>query len=174
MFESRLFEYKDFVVRSWQADDRISAATVIETVLTEYGLGWEPDGADVDVLNVEECYADGEFWVIELSGIVVGTAAYYPIDRAENAVEIRKMYLLPIAREKGLGRFLLNTLEAVIVQKGFVEIWIETASVLREAVILYERSGYKAATGVETERCDIVLRKELADLGQNKGNFNIF
>ena len=161
MFESRLFEYKDFVVRSWQSGDRVSAAAVIEGVLTEYGLGWEPQGADCDVLEVEECYGNGEFWVVELNGVVVGTAAYYPIDRAENAVEIRKMYLLPIARGKGLGRFLLNALEAVIIQKGFAEIWIETASALREAVILYEKSGYEAATGVETERCDRVYVKRL-------------
>lgn len=165
MFESRLFEYNEFVVRSWQSGDRVSAAAVIETVLAEYGLGWEPNGADRDVLEVEEYYGDGEFWVVELNGVVVGTAAYYPIDRAENAVEIRKMYLLPIARRKGLGRFLLNALEAVIIQKGFAEIWIETASVLREAVILYERSGYEATTGVETERCDRVYVKKLSVLG---------
>ena len=164
MFESRLFEYNEFVVRSCQSGDRVLAAAVIETVLTEYGLGWEPEGADADVLNVEECYRGGEFWVVELNGSVVGTAAYYPIDRAENAVEIRKMYLLPIARGKGLGRFLLNALEAVMIQKGFAEIWIETASVLREAVILYERSGYEAATGVETERCDRVYVKKLSVL----------
>jgi putative acetyltransferase len=164
MVESRLFEYSEFVVRSWQSGDRVLAAAVIETVLTEYGLGWEPEGADADVLNVEECYRGGEFWVVELNGSVVGTAAYYPIDRAENAVEIRKMYLLPIARGKGLGRFLLNALEAVMIQKGFAEIWIETASVLREAVILYERSGYEAATGVETERCDRVYVKKLSVL----------
>lgn len=164
MLECRLFEYKNFLVRSWQSGDRVLAAVVIETVLAEYGLGWEPEGADADVLNVEECYGDGEFWVVESNGCVVGTAAYYPIDRAENAVEIRKMYLLPIARGKGLGRFLLNTLEAVIIQKGFEEIWIETASVLREAVILYEKSGYEAATGVETARCDRVYAKKLSVL----------
>jgi putative acetyltransferase len=161
MLESRLFEYKDFVVRSWQSSDRISAAAVIERVLAEYGLGLEANGADADVLKVEDCYGDGEFWVVELNGIVVGTAAYYPIDRAENAVEIRKMYLRSEVRGKGLGHFLLNALEAVIIQKGFAEIWIETASVLKEAVILYERSGYKAATGVETERCDRIYVKKI-------------
>ncbi len=166
MSESRVFKYNDFVVRSWRSADRDAAVTVIETVLAEYGLGWEPQGADRDVLAVEECYGDGdgEFWVVELKGVVVGTAAYYSIDRADNAVEIRKMYLLPIARRKGLGRFLLNALEAVIIQKGIAEIWIETASILREAVILYERSGYEAATGVETQRCDRVYVKKLSPL----------
>ncbi len=161
--------YQNFEVRSWQPSDRTAAAAVIGQVLGEYGLGWEPEGADRDVLQVEDCYSGGEFWVVELEGRVVGTAAYYPIDshsgrrcqRRENAVEIRKMYLLPIARGQGLGRFLLSALESVIIQKGFAEIWIETASVLKEAVILYEKSGYQAATGGETARCDRLYVKRL-------------
>lgn len=153
--------YQDFVVRSWRSGDRDAAAAVIAQVLAEYGLGWEPDGADRDVLQVEECYRDGEFWVVEWQGKVVGTAAYYPIDRGENAVEIRKMYLLPIVRGKGLGGFLLSALESAICQKGFAEIWIETASILQEAVMLYEKSGYEPATGVETARCDRVYVKKI-------------
>ena len=156
-----MLKYKNFVVRSWQPSDRTAAALLIKTVLAEYGLGWEAHGADIDVLEVENYYKNGEFWVIELNGVVVGTAAYYPIDRSENAVEIRKMYLRSDVRGQGLGRFLLNALEAAIVQKGFAEVWIETASILKEAVILYERSGYEAAMGVETLRCDRVYVKKL-------------
>ncbi|MGF1674519.1 MAG: GNAT family N-acetyltransferase, partial [Rivularia sp. (in: cyanobacteria)] len=45
--------------------------------------------------------------------------------------------------------------------RGFQEIWIETASVLSEAVKLYEANGYIPATGVETKRCDRVYLKQL-------------
>jgi putative acetyltransferase len=152
-----------FLIRDWQPGDRQVAADVIRTVLTEYGLGWEPDGADRDVLEVEAAYLErgGEFWVVEQAGRLVGTSAYYPISRGENAVEIRKMYLLPAARGQGLGRYLLTTIEAVIQARGFSDIWIETASVLKEAVGLYETSGYEPARGVETARCDRVYHKRL-------------
>lgn len=155
--------YRDFVVRDWHADDRQAAAGVIATVLAEYELGWEPTGADRDVLQVEQAYgqAGGEFWVVEQAGQIVGTAAYYPIDRAPQAVEIRKMYLVPAVRRQGLGRFLLTQLETTIAAAGYAEIWIETASVLREAVQLYEQSGYAPATGVETARCDRVYHKRI-------------
>jgi putative acetyltransferase len=152
-------------IRSWHSDDRTAAAGVIATVLAEYGLGWEPGGADRDVLQVEDCYVDrgGEFWVVEQAGKIVGTAAYYPIDRPASlpgsAVEIRKMYLLPQVRGQGLGRFLLTQLETRIASRGFTDLWIETASVLKEAVMLYEKSGYQPATGVETARCDRVYLK---------------
>jgi putative acetyltransferase len=155
--------YKEFQIRDWQPADRDAAADVIRTVLAEYGLGWEPTGADQDVLQVERAYQQvgGKFWVVEQAGEIVGTAAYHPIARGTQAVEIRKMYLRPEVRGKGLGRLLLAQLETAIAEADYQEIWIETASVLREAVQLYERSGYQPATGVETDRCDRVYCKRL-------------
>jgi putative acetyltransferase len=156
--------YQDYTIRSWQSDDRQAAARVIELALAEYGLGWEPDGADCDVLAVETYYLDrgGEFWVVEHHGEIVGTSAYYPClhsaDASPNcgskAIEIRKMYLSPKARGKGLGKHLLGLLERAIVDRGYREIRIETASILATAVRLYEANGYLPATEVETARCD--------------------
>lgn len=156
-------KYSQFLIRPWTASDRTMAAEVIRSVLAEYGLGWEPAGADRDVLQVEDFYLNtgGEFWVVEKEGKLVGTSGYYPIKRGKNAVEIRKMYLLSEVRGQGLGRFLLQQLENAIASRGFEQIWIETASVLVEAVKLYECSGYEAATGVETSRCDRVYVKFL-------------
>ncbi|MEA5577735.1 GNAT family N-acetyltransferase [Anabaena sp. UHCC 0451] len=155
--------YQKFIIRDWHKKDRISAANVISSVLSEYSLTWEADGADRDVLEVEEFYinAGGEFWVIEHQNQIVGTGAYYPIKRGEKAVEIRKMYILPEVRGLGLGKHLLQQLELAISKRGFKQIWIETASVLKEAVQLYESSGYIPATGVETKRCDRVYVKYL-------------
>lgn len=154
-------QYQDFLIRAWQPSDRKTTFNLISSVLAEYGLQQEPEGADRDVLEVENFYKDGEFWVIERDRKLVGTGAYYPISRGENAVEIRKMYLLPEARGVGLGKFLLIELENAIAKKGFTQIWIETASVLKEAVQLYERTGYQPSTGVETLRCDRVYVKYL-------------
>jgi len=155
--------YRDFLIRDWQPSDRYSAAEVVRTVLAEYGLGWEANGADRDVLQVEACYlaTGGEFWVIEHQNKIVGTGAYYPIERGKKAVEIRKMYLLPTARGQGLGKYLLQQLEVAIAFRGFQEIWIESASILVEAVKLYESNGYETATGVEMTRGDRIYYKML-------------
>ena len=155
--------YRDFLIRDWEPRDRVNAAEVIGSVLSEYGLTWEPRGADRDVVDVETFYqtVGGEFWVIEYQGKVVGTSAYYPVERGENAVEIRKMYLLREFRGQGLGKFLLQQLEETIANRGFQQIWIETASALKEAIQLYESSGYQPTTGVETKRCDRVYVKQL-------------
>lgn len=153
--------YQTFLIRDWQPQDRQESANLIASVLIEYGLGCEPCGADVDVYQVEEYYQQtgGEFWVVEADKRLVGTAGFYPIPRGNQAVEIRKMYLLPEVRGKGLGKFLLLELEQKIKEKGFKQIWIETATVLKEAVQLYEHYGYEPTTGVETQRCDLVYKK---------------
>lgn len=166
------FLFKDFLIRDWAVGDRTPAASVIKTVLAEYGLGWEVSCcgcSDQDAVEVEKYYlqAGGEFWVIERAGQIVGTGGYYPIDRGQNAVEIRKMYLLPEARGYGLGRFLLSQLEQAAAQSGFEEAWVETATALKEAVSLYEKNGYEAEIGVETERCDRAYRKRLISSAQS-------
>ncbi|WP_035987831.1 GNAT family N-acetyltransferase [Leptolyngbya sp. KIOST-1] len=152
-----------YLIRSWQPGDRAAAVALIAQVLQEYGLTCEPSDSDRDAREVEACYwqIGGEFWVVEADGALVGTAGYRPTERGDRAVELRKMYLLPQARGQGLGRHLLSTLEAAIQQRGFNEIWLETASVLKAAVGLYEASGYEPASGVETARCDRVYRKPL-------------
>ncbi|NEQ31212.1 MAG: GNAT family N-acetyltransferase [Leptolyngbya sp. SIO4C5] len=154
-------QYQDFLIRDWQPSDRQVAAAVIKTVLAEYGLGWEPEQTDRDAIDVEVCYwqAGGEFWVVERQGKIVGTAGYYPIERGQQAAEIRKMYLLASARGLGLGKFLLEQLEKAIAARQFQQIWIETASVLQQAVSLYEKNGYQKAAGVATCRCDLVYVK---------------
>ena len=157
-------KYRDFLIRSWETRDRADAFHLISDILAEYGLKCEPYGADRDVYDVELYYHNkgGEFWVVEREGEIVGTAAYYPIGRGKNAVEIRKMYILAASRGQGLGKFLLQELESKIADRGFDEIWIETATVLKEAVKMYENCGYQPATGVETQRCDRVYVKVLS------------
>lgn len=156
--------FKTFLIRDWTVSDRTQAADVIKSVLAEYGLSWEVNCSgcsDQDAVEVEKYYLEtgGEFWVVEHSGKIVGTGGYHPIDRGEKAVEVRKMYLLPEARGYGLGRFLLSQLEQAAAGQGFAQVWVETATALKEAVGLYEKSGYLPMSGVETERCDRVYCK---------------
>jgi putative acetyltransferase len=156
-------KYQNFTIRDWRTEDRKASAEVIKKVLEEYGLPWQPELADRDVIEVEEAYLQvgGEFWVVEQDAVIVGTAAYQPITRGNKAVEIRKMYLLPEVRNLGLGRYLLQALEKAIALQDYQEIWLETATILKEAVKLYERNGYEPFTGVETARCDLVYLKQL-------------
>lgn len=163
----KMRHYKHFLIRDWHPCDRNKVSQLIAVVLEEYGLSFEPNGADLDVIEIEQFYqnAGGKFWVVELNNTIVGTGGYYPIHRGDHAVEIRKMYLLPSVRGQGLGTYLLQALEQDIITQGYQQIWIETATCLTEAIQLYEKYNYQQSIGVETPRCDRVYVKYLSKLG---------
>lgn len=156
--------YDDYVIRSWRERDRLVCVDLIGSILKEYGLEWDPLAADRDVVAVEDAYRSGEFWVVEdtTTSAIVGTAAFYEVPhRGAGIVEIRKMYLHSSVRGNGLGSFLLSCLEQRALQLGYAIAVIETASVLKEACQMYSLKGYQPSTGIETERCDVVLEKPL-------------
>jgi len=156
--------FQGFQIRPWQSADRERTLHVLSSVLHEYGLAFEPEGADRDVVAVSDHYWEvgGEFWLVEEAGMVMGTAAFYPLEGRADVAEIRKMYLLPSVRGKGLGRWLLGFLEDRARERGFHYARLETAAALREAIALYESAGYTTAPdSVATRRCDRVLIKPL-------------
>ncbi|AFY36487.1 GCN5-related N-acetyltransferase [[Leptolyngbya] sp. PCC 7376] len=155
--------WQGFWIRDWQPGDRLPAAAVVQAVLEEYDVGWEPERADKEVFEIETHYwqNDGEFWVIEQDGKIVGTAGYHPISRGEKAVEIRKVYLLPSVRSQGLGKYLMTSLEGAIAAKDYQQIWVETITRFQAARHIYESTGYEAATDIETKRCDLVFVKHI-------------
>ena len=107
-----VFQYGEYNVRHWAAADREKVAELVEVCLGQYGAPFEPNGVDRDAVEVEDCYLKeerGEFWVVvDRSGKLVGSGAYCEVGASEKAVEIRKIYLLPEARGKKLGRALLE------------------------------------------------------------------
>jgi putative acetyltransferase len=57
--------------------------------------------------------------------------------------EIKRMYVRPTARGKGVARRLIESLEAKAGQQGCSTFMLETGPTMREALILYERLGYQ-------------------------------
>lgn len=154
----------NLVVRPWQPRDRLATSKVIADCLVEHGLDWEPADADADAVNVDIHYKNGEFWIVEdiRNAQIVATAAFRPDpSRGDRVVEIRKMYLHPSVRNRGLGSFLLSALERRAVQLGFTSAVVETASPLSAAIALYEARGYSSISDVYTDRCDRALQKDL-------------
>jgi putative acetyltransferase len=154
------FQLGPYHVRPWESKDRQPVASLIHQVLTEHGLGWDPTEADVDVIQVEKYYEQGQFWVLEHADSLVGTGAYYA--RSSRIVELRKMYFIPSIRGLGLGRRLLESLEQDAYQRGYEEAWIETSTLLPKAIRLYEGAGYeRVMESPEVARCDRVYQKKL-------------
>ncbi len=73
-------------------------------------------------------------------GSIIGAYGLYPIE--SQTCELRKMYLHRSHRGKGLGKSLLDGALAEARKLGFKRMTLETASVLKEAIALYESYGF--------------------------------
>jgi GNAT superfamily N-acetyltransferase len=61
----------------------------------------------------------------------------------ERSVELKRMYVVPGARGRGLGRFVLAELERAARADGYERIRLETGRGQPEAIRLYTSSGYE-------------------------------
>ena len=82
----------------------------------------------------------GEFFVVYLEGAPVGCGAVKHHDGAP--AEIKRMWIAPEARGLGLGRRLLEKLEACAREHGARAAHIETSAVSGEALALYRATGW--------------------------------
>ena len=101
--------------------------------------GFDPS-AGVTALPREVRPPAGEFFVAYLYGDAVGCGAVK--HHADAPAEIKRMWIAPSARGLGLGRRLLEKLEACAVAGGARVARIETSAVLTEALALYRSTGW--------------------------------
>jgi GNAT superfamily N-acetyltransferase len=98
--------------------------------------------------DVEPAWAEREYGgvrglvvVARHDGVAVGCAGLR--EHAPAAGEIKRFYVAPEARRRGVGRALLAWLEAAARERGYRRVVLDTASPLVEAARLYETSGYR-------------------------------
>jgi putative acetyltransferase len=123
--------------------DGTQVVELVYTVLGEYGLQPDPQCTDADLKDIEQSYLQrgGVFYVLEeKDGAIIGSYGLYPIQAG--VCELRKMYLHRDYRGQGHGRRMLEDALAKARQLGFGKITLETASVLKEAIRLYESYGF--------------------------------
>lgn len=132
-------------------------------VLAEYGLDPDPESTDADLKDIEAAYQarGGSFDVLEdETGLVIGCVGVYPT--GTSTCELRKMYLAPAFRGRGLGRRLLDHALDRARERGFSQVTLETASVLREAIALYVAYGFREYTSDHlAARCDQAFHLDL-------------
>lgn len=82
--------------------------------------------------NVIICYEDE---------IAVGCGAFKEYE--PTVAEIKRMFVLPEKRGKGIASTVLNALEIWAKENGFQHAILETSNQLTNAISLYQKSGYE-------------------------------
>jgi GNAT superfamily N-acetyltransferase len=144
-FSSMPSVVKDFSFR--QAE---SAAEIVQAreLFLEYAqsLGFSLcfQNFDQELANLPGDYAppDGRLLLAEFEGQVAGCVALHKLE--EGICEMKRLYLRPQFRGKGLGRALANRIIAEARGIGFQRMRLDTVEpVMKDAVAMYRRIGFR-------------------------------
>lgn len=91
-------------------------------------------------LSVARVFRPGVvFFLARLDGRPVGCGG---VAFADGLAEVKRMYVRPAARGRGVGRAVLARLEEEARARGVSRLVLETGDVQHDAIRLYERSGF--------------------------------
>jgi putative acetyltransferase len=135
-----------FTIRPIRADDDAVVATIIRSVMPEFGANG-PGFAihDPEVAHMSAAYARPRcrYFVVERDGQVAGGGGIAPLDGGDaDTCELRKMYFLPLLRGLGAGRALIARCLEAAREEGFRRCYLETLTGMDAAQRLYERNGF--------------------------------
>ena len=141
----------DISIRTIQAADNKSLATIVRNTLTEFGAN-HPDTVYYDPTtdSLYELFQEkgSIYYVAERKGVIMGGAGLYPSPGLpEDTAELVKMYLVPEARGLGLGKLLIEKVLNFAREKAYKKIYIETMPELTQAMKVYEKFGFKYLDG---------------------------
>lgn len=131
--------------------DSAEAVALTEAVQAEYVVRY--GGVDeTPMAALEFAPPHGVFLVALLDGEPVGCGGFRTV--ADGVAEMKRMYVRPSARGRGVARLLLGALEQAATAAGCHQLILETGSKQPEALSLYESSGYTAVPAFGTYRCE--------------------
>ncbi len=141
----------DYLIREIQPQDNLAVATLIRTVMTEYGAtgeGYSIHDPEVDAMFEAYDHDRAAFFVVEKNGKVLGCAGIAPLTGgAEDICELKKMYFYPELRGQGFGRQIIERCLSAARSIGYGLCYLETIESMTEANRLYQRTGFKKLAG---------------------------
>lgn len=124
------------------------------------------ESADYKALDYPQeniCDKGGHIFVALLDDEPVGVCALVKMDDPMYQFEVAKMAVSPKAQGKKIGWRLGQRIIEKAKESGAKKIYLETSSILKPAISLYEKLGFKYVERRETpyERCDVQMELNL-------------
>lgn len=133
--------------RTIEKKDNKALASLIRTVMREFKID-RPGTIYTDPTtdHLSELFETPEsiYWLVEENGIISGGCGIYPTkELPEGCAELVKFYVLAESRGKGYGKQLMQKCVASAKEFGYTQIYLESLPELKDAVRIYEKSGFK-------------------------------
>jgi putative acetyltransferase len=148
-------------LRDLAVEDLPHVWRLVEQVFAEYGFADKLAGVEDDVRESRARYAAPRagFWVADDGGTVVGTVAIRP--EHGPTCELKRLYLQPGQRGRGLGQALYEHAEAFARAAGYERVRLVSSRRFAEAHRLYRRNGFVLVERIDNDWEDDVFQKEL-------------
>jgi len=159
----------DIQIRTIQLSDNIEIAAIIRNSLAEFGAnlpGTVYFDSSTDTLFQVFQVPGSIYYVVLIENTLSGGGGIFPSEGlAADTCELVKMYLLPEARGRGIGKMLIKKCLEFAKEAGYKKVYIETLPPLIQAIRVYEKFNftYLPAPLGNTGHfgCDVWMIKEL-------------
>jgi GNAT superfamily N-acetyltransferase len=102
-------------------------------------------------------------WLAEAEGRIVGCVALRRLLAMADGGEIKRMYVRPEYRGKGVSRLLLAALEQYASKSGYRWLYLDTAASMKAAANFYRREGFAECERYnENPQATLFMKKALA------------
>ncbi|MBX3110515.1 MAG: GNAT family N-acetyltransferase [Fimbriimonadaceae bacterium] len=151
------------VLRTDRDDDRLPALVAgLDRMLREL------DGEELHgTLSVYNRLEEGaQVVVVEVDGVPVGCGAMR--ERGDATAEVKRMFVIPSARGRGVGQAILTELETWATELGHQYLLLETSADLADAIRLYLRFGFVRVPNYppyDTIEHSVCFRKRISSTG---------
>ncbi|MDM4722931.1 GNAT family N-acetyltransferase [Micromonospora sp. WMMA1363] len=123
--------------------DTPESQMLIRAALADLGQRYGGSGDDTPVDPAEFEPPDGAFLVALLDGRPVGCAGWRSHGETGDTAELKRMYVAPQGRGRGVARAVLAAVECSAREQGRKRIVLECGDRQPEAIALYSSSGYE-------------------------------
>jgi len=134
-------------IRNIQPSDNPVLALIIRNTLAEFGAnhpGTVYYDAATDHLFKTFQQSKAHYFVAKLNDEVIGGAGIFPTHALPiDTCELVKMYLLPKARSKGIGKLLIEKCLQTAKDLSFKKVYLESMPELKLALKIYEKFGFE-------------------------------
>ncbi len=134
------------LIRPMRKADNTELARIIRATLTEFGAD-KPGTVffDASTDNLYNYFQKNKsaYYIAELNNQIMGGGGIYPSESLpSDTCELVKMYLLPQARNLGIGKQLIEHCLEAARREGFSRVYLETMPELKLALKVYEKFGF--------------------------------
>lgn len=138
---------KEIIIREIQQNDNSQIEKIIKDCFPEWGIPTVGTAyEDYETKNMFESYQNERevYFVVEYGNKILGGAGIKPLKDFDNDFcELQKMYFSPVVRGKGIGQKMMTKCLSAARQFDYKTCYLESASQLKAAIKLYERTGFE-------------------------------